>query len=105
MTWKTILRANRAWILFALLLFALAAAVPTRSQTSNQVSLDGTLTSEGVECPTMRTADDKLYSLALRTPQNAFFPGDKIHVEGTIAQVSICQQGTTIEVEKLTPAE
>ena len=101
MTWKTLLRANRPWILFALVLFALALGVPTRSQTTGAVSLDGKLTSEGVECPVMRTDDGKLYSLALRAPQLKFFPGQKIHVEGTIAQFSICQQGTTIEVDKL----
>ena len=105
MIWKSILRANRAWLLFALFLFVLAAAVPTHSQTNGHVALDGTMTDEGVECPTMRTDDGTLYSLALRTPQNQIFPGQKIHVEGTVAQISICQQGTTIEVDKLEKAE
>ena len=92
---------SRPWLLFALVLFALAAAVPTRSQTSGRVSLDGTMTGEGVECPTMRTADGALYSLALRTPQASIFPGQKIHVEGIPEKFSICQHGTTIEVESL----
>lgn len=101
MSWKSYVHANRPWLLFAVLLLLLAAAVPTRSQTTGKVSLDGKLTSEGVECPAMRTDDGKLYTLALRAPQLKIFPGQKIHVEGTIAQFSICQQGTTIEVDKL----
>ena len=96
---------NRPWILFALFLFVLAAAVPSRSATTGRVSVVGTLTSEGVECPALKGDDGVLYTLALRTPGSLPFPGARLKVEGTVADISICQQGTTIEVDTVTPVD
>ena len=49
--------------------------------------------------------DGVLYTLALRTAGGLPFPGARLQVEGTVADISICQQGTTIEVEKVTPVD
>ena len=99
------MQGNRAWVLFALFLFVLAAAVPSRSATIGKVTIVGTLTSEGVECPAMKGDDGVLYTLALRDPRGLPFPGARLQVEGTLADISICQQGTTIEVDKVTPVD
>ncbi len=32
-----------------------------------------------------------------------FFPGDRVRVDGQVAQVSTCQQGTTIDVTRIQP--
>src|SRR5258706_13758242 len=65
------------------------------------VSVTGTLSKEGVECPALRGDDGKLYTL---TPAStgAFGPGDRVEVEGKLAEVSTCMQGTTIAVTALT---
>jgi hypothetical protein len=68
------------------------------------VSVSGTLTKEGVECPAMRGDDGKLYTL-LPPALGAFGPGDRVHVEGSVAEMTECQQGTTIVVTKLAPAK
>lgn len=69
---------------------------------SGRVEVTGVLTREGVECPALRADDGSLYTLAGGTGD--FGPGDRVRVTGTQAQVSICQQGTTIEVESIRPA-
>lgn len=62
-------------------------------------SVSGLLTREGVECPALRSADGELYTLsgALR----GFRAGDSVTVTGRPTQRSLCQQGTTIEVETI----
>ncbi len=64
------------------------------------VRFEGTLTSEGVECSAMRGEGGELYTLVgdIAGPN----PGDRVCVEGTVAEFSICQQGTTINVERIT---
>jgi hypothetical protein len=61
-----------------------------------------TLTREGVECPAMRGDDGRLYTLA--GDIGRFGPGDRVRVRGQRADASICQQGTTIEVERIRSA-
>jgi hypothetical protein len=63
------------------------------------ITVTGTLTREGVECPAMRGDNGRLYTLAGGT--RGFDPGDRVRVTGTIAQVSFCQQGTTIQVRSI----
>jgi hypothetical protein len=60
------------------------------------VEVTGVLTDEGVECPALRTGDGTLYTLAGDLEE--FKVGDRVRVTGRIAEVSICQQGTTLEV-------
>ncbi len=64
------------------------------------VRIEGTLTNEGVECSAMRGEGGELYTLAgdFAGPN----PGDRVCVEGTVAEFSTCQQGTTIDVERIT---
>ena len=61
------------------------------------VRVAGTLSKEGVECPALRGDDGILYSLAI-ADLGAFEPGDRVEVEGTLAEVSICTQGTPLGV-------
>ncbi|HEX2255530.1 MAG TPA: LysM peptidoglycan-binding domain-containing protein [Afifellaceae bacterium] len=63
----------------------------------------GTLTREGVECPALRGDDGRLYTLA--GDIRGFRPGDRIRVEGQPADFSTCMQGTTIEVSRIRPAD
>jgi uncharacterized protein YgiM (DUF1202 family) len=68
---------------------------------AGQVTVSGTLTREGVECPAMRGDNGRLYTLAGDTGRVQ--PGDHVRVRGTLAQISTCQQGTTIRVESIGP--
>jgi Protein of unknown function (DUF5818) len=76
-----------------------------RPATAETISVVGTLTSEGVECPAMKGDDGKLYSLTPSEKIGLAAAGTRIQVEGTVAEMSICQQGITIEVTKVEPAE
>ena len=70
---------------------------------SGAVSVIGTLTDEGVECPAMRGDDGKLYTLTPAGATSGYGPGDRVQVNGTVAEMSICQQGTTISVLGVQP--
>jgi hypothetical protein len=59
----------------------------------------GTLTDEGVECPAMRGPEGTLYTLAVTDLE--WGPGTEVMVEGTIAELAICMQGTTLEVTRI----
>jgi hypothetical protein len=65
------------------------------------VSVTGTLTREGAECPAMRGDNGRLYTL---TTTGRFGPGDRVRVTGTVARFSFCQQGTTIQVRAISRA-
>lgn len=56
----------------------------------------GVITDEGVECRAMRDDDGALYTLA-NAPEWAV-PGTRVVVRGSVAEMSFCQQGTTISV-------
>jgi len=89
---------------------ALAAALALASAGCNDpdgpsspgfdvVRVVGALTDEGVECQAMRGDDGVLYTLGgdLRGAE----VGDRVRVAGRIAEGSICQQGTTLDVESI----
>lgn len=63
------------------------------------ITVTGVVTREGVECPAIRGADGRLYTLA--GDVGALEPGERVQVQGRRAEVSICMQGTTISVERL----
>lgn len=65
----------------------------------DRVRIHGELTGEGTECPALRGPFGTLYTLA--APDLEYGPGTEVVVEGTIAQTSICMQGTTIDVESI----
>lgn len=67
-----------------------------------RTEITGVLTREGVECPALRTDGGDLYTLA--GDLGSFGPGDRVRVRGTRPDVSICQQGTTIEVQSIEAA-
>lgn len=69
---------------------------------AGEVRVTGRLTDEGVECPALRGDDGKLYTLAGDT--GGFKPGDRVAVVGTVAEMSICMQGTTIGVRTIEKA-
>jgi hypothetical protein len=75
------------------------------AESAETVTVTGTLTGEGVECPTMQGDDGTLYSLTPRDAVGLVGAGMRVRVEGTVAEMSFCQQGTTIEVTSIEPAE
>jgi hypothetical protein len=65
----------------------------------DSISVQGRLTDEGVECPAMRGPAGELYTLAISDLE--YGPGTEVRVEGTIAEVATCMQGTTIQVSSI----
>lgn len=65
------------------------------------VRVHGELTDEGVECPALRGPFGTLYTLAVQDLEHG--PGTEVMVEGTIAEMSVCMQGATIDVESIEP--
>ena len=55
---------------------------------------------EGVECPAVRGDDGKLYTIA-GTDRDKLVPGTKVRITGSVAEVSTCMQGTTINATKI----
>lgn len=67
-----------------------------------KVVVRGVLTDEGVECQALRGDDGILYTLAgVAGKMEGFEVGDRVRVQGTVAEMSFCQQGTTIDVKKI----
>jgi hypothetical protein len=64
------------------------------------ICVSGRITDEGVECPTLRSQDGSLYSLA--GDLGEFEVGDEVCVCGPSGGFSICMQGTTIAVHRMT---
>ncbi len=64
-----------------------------------RLQMTGTLTGDGVECPTFRTPQGRIYTLAGGT--KGFHAGDRVTVTGTLGSASVCQQGMTLEVEDI----
>lgn len=56
---------------------------------------------EDVDCRLLRAEDGRTYSLSERLPN--LRNGVRVCVHGTIAEVSQCMQGPTIEVEQIRP--
>jgi hypothetical protein len=69
----------------------------------DRVTVTGELTDEGVECPALRGEDGRLYTLAGEIGDLG--PGDRVRVEGTVAEMSFCMQGTTIQLESIRRAD
>jgi hypothetical protein len=85
--------------LVAAFLIAGCSAMSNPEQPGQNVTIRGRLTDEGVECPALRSEDDKLYTLVgdLKGARR----GDRVVVEGTVAEVSTCMQGITIQIKKI----
>lgn len=72
-------------------------------EPGQKVRISGTLTDEGVECQALRSRRGDLFTLAGDTRD--FEIGDRVQVVGTVPELSVCQQGTTIEVEEMAVVE
>jgi LysM repeat protein len=83
--------------------YEVAGRRPAPQPDRGRIEMSGTLTRQGAECPVMRGDDGRTYSLA--GPLRGFRPGDRIFVEGRIAEMSYCQQGTTIEVRRVSETD
>ncbi|HUP46220.1 MAG TPA: DUF5818 domain-containing protein [Thermoanaerobaculia bacterium] len=69
-------------------------------QSDSTVTITGTVTDEGVECPAVRTDDNQLYTIATRD-RSRLQPGTRVRITGTVAEMSFCQQGTTISATSI----
>lgn len=63
------------------------------------VLVEGVVSEEGVECPALRSDGGDLYTLA--GAPGDLEPGQRVRVVGTIAEISTCMQGTTIQVQRV----
>ena len=71
---------------------------------SVQTTVVGRLTSEGVECQALRGDDGQLYTLLGGDLGN--LPADaRVSVIGERVEISTCQQGITIRVQSIAPAD
>ena len=59
----------------------------------------GWITDEGVECTAMRGEEGELYTLVGVLGDAS--PGESVEVAGTISEISMCQQGLTVDVSQL----
>jgi hypothetical protein len=78
------------------------ASERSEETASKSITVVGTLTDEGVECQAMREdKTNELYTLIPREKLEGFKNGDYVRVEGTVVEISICQQGTTIGISTI----
>ncbi len=76
---------------------------PLERVQRRSIAVRGTLTGEGIECQALRATDGKLYTLTGNL--HGLTVGDKVRVVGSVAEVSTCQQGTTLVVEQIRLAD
>lgn len=93
-------------VLIVLLLAGCAAQTPTpqtdpgtvRPVTANSkadsITITGTVTTEGAECPAVRGDDGKLYTIA--GDREKLVAGARVRITGTVAEMTYCMQGITI---------
>lgn len=86
-------------LLVLVLTFLVVACAAQKAASDGKIVVTGRITGEGVECLALRGDDGTLYTIG--RPANPPAEGQRVRVTGTIAQASICMQGTTINVEKL----
>jgi LysM repeat protein len=66
------------------------------------VDVTGTITREGVTCTALRGDDGRLYTITGQTA--GFLPGDRVRITGDLAEMSFCQQGTTVNLRSIRSA-
>jgi hypothetical protein len=72
------------------------------TEPDGTLTRSGRVTDEGVGCVTLREDEsDELYSLTGET--GGVRVGQSVVVEGTVADVSVCMQGTTLLVTRVGP--
>jgi len=81
-----------------------AAANNSVSSDDARVTIIGQLTNEGVECQALRGDNGELYTLL--GGELGGLPVDaRVRVIGERLEFSSCQQGITIRVQSITPAD
>jgi hypothetical protein len=80
-----------------------AAGNPAESNEGARVTVVGRLTSEGVECQALRGDDGQLYTLL--GDLGTLSVDARVRVSGERLEFSTCQQGITIRVQSITPAD
>ena len=80
-----------------------AAASKAESNGGDRITVVGRLTREGVECQALRGDDGQLYTLL--GDIGALPVETRVCVTGERLEFSICQQGITIRVQSITPAD
>lgn len=74
------------------------------SARATPIEIEGLVTSEGGDCPTVRGRDGGLYSLAAGGALDAK-PGDFVRVTGAVADIVRCGAGTTVAVRAVEEME
>ena len=80
-----------------------AASDNMAKKADNRVTIAGRLTSEGVECQALRGDDGQLYTLL--GDIGTLSVETRVSVTGERVEFSTCQQGITIRVQSITPAD
>lgn len=77
--------------------------VEAEDEGDERITVTGELLAPSATCPRLAGDDGRVYALAgsLRN----FDTGDRVRVTGEIADVSICNQRRTIEVERIRSGE
>jgi hypothetical protein len=70
---------------------------------ASRITVSGMLTDEGVECQALQGDDGQLYTLL--GDLHALRAGERVCVSGERLDLSICQQGITIRVRSIAPAD
>ena len=81
-----------------------ASADNSGGKDSVRITVVGRLTSEGVECQALRGDDGQLYTL-LGGDLGDLPVETRVSVTGERLEFSTCQQGITIRVQSITPAD
>ena len=82
---------------------AMAGPFRVTAKPPQPLTLRGTLLTGGAECAVFRSDDGRRYSLTGNLGN--FRPGDRVVVRGRVAEVSICMQGQTLAVQRISKAE
>lgn len=84
--------------------FNLVTAVGAAADAQGRVYIEGSLTSEGVECVAFRSDEGELFTLldipAVYQPWRNFV-GLRFLVVGTEVEISHCQQGRTLTIVEM----
>ena len=81
-----------------------AASNNSASSTEARVTIVGKLTNEGVECQALRGDDGELYTL-LGGELGKLPAESRVRVIGERLEFSSCQQGITVRVRSIAPAD
>ncbi|HVT05141.1 MAG TPA: hypothetical protein VHL58_17390 [Thermoanaerobaculia bacterium] len=77
---------------------------PSPPKPDSSITVIGVLTDEGVECQALRSdSDQRLYTIGGN--HAGLKNGDHVKVTGTVARMSVCQQGVTLAVTSIEKAE